>query len=599
MTSYSAPLRDIRFVLHDMLDIESHYASIPAFAEVSADVADSVIEAAARFAENDLAPLNRIGDEEGCQFNDGVVTTPPGFKDAYAKFLELGFGALSAPVEYGGQGLPPSLGIVVGEMNGTANWSWGMYPGLSNGAIETIKAHGTEAQKQAYLPPMTTGRWTGTMCLTEAHAGSDLGLIRTKAEPRPDGAYAITGSKVFISAGEHDLAENIVHIVLARLPDAPKGTKGISLFVVPKYLAGADGGVGERNAVHCVGIEHKMGIRASATCSMNFEGATGYLIGPPNRGLQSMFTFMNAARVGTAVQGVCTAEGAFQGALRYARDRLAMRSLSGPKAPEEEADPIIVHPAVRSMLLTQKAFAEGGRVLVYWLATQIDIAEAAGTPDVRKQADDLMSLLTPIAKAFLTEMGCEAAKHGVQIYGGHGFIREWGMEQVVRDARISTLYEGTPEIQALDLLGRKVLQSQGELLKAFTKIIHKFCQANAEDPAMAEFVEPLAALNKAWGDISISIGMKAIMNRDEIGAAAVDYLYYSGYVTLAYIWAWTARTGLQKLQTAEGDAAFYQAKIQTAQFYYRRVLPRAQAHIEIIKGGREVIQQMDEAAFAF
>ena len=599
MPQYRAPVRDIQFALHELLEVEKHYESLPAFAEVNRELVDSIIDAGAKFAEEELSPLNQSGDAEGCLLQDGKVTTPKGFKEAYAKYVGLGYGALAAPSAYGGQGLPPSLGIVIGEMNGTANWSWGMYPGLSHGAIKTVETHGTQDQKATYLTKMISGEWTGTMCLTESHAGSDLGLIRTRAEPQPDGSHRITGNKIFISAGDHDMAENIVHIVLARLPDAPKGTKGISLFIVPKYLPSPDGQVGERNAVTCGSIEHKMGIRASVTCALNFDGAKGYLIGPPNKGLQCMFTFMNEARVGTAVQGVCSAESAFQGALAYAKDRLAMRALSGPKAPDKEADPIIVHPAVRAMLLTQKCFAEGGRALVYWLAMQTDIVAGAHDEAVRKQADDMMSLLTPIAKAFLTEMGCEAAKHGVQIYGGHGFIREWGMEQIVRDARISCLYEGTTEIQSLDLLGRKVLQTKGRLLMDFTKIIHKFCQAHAQTEGMKEFVEPLAQQNKLWGDVTMRIAMRAMVSPDEVAAASVDYIYFSGYVTLAYIWAWTAQVALQRLASHPSDAAFYRAKVQTAQFYFKRILPRVQAHLAGIDAGVDVVQQMPESSFSF
>ncbi|MEN9431037.1 MAG: hypothetical protein RJA86_1896, partial [Pseudomonadota bacterium] len=462
MAQYKAPLRDMQFVLHDMLNIENHYASIPAFADTNRELVDSVLEAGAQFCENELSPINRSGDEEGCQYNDGEVSTPKGFKEAYKKYVELGFGSLSAPVEHGGQGLPPSLGVVMSEMMGTANWSWGMYPGLSHGAINTVEAHGSAEQKEVYLTKLISGEWTGTMCLTESHAGSDLGLIRTKAEPQADGSYKISGTKIFISAGEHDMADNIVHIVLARLPDAPKGTKGISLFIVPKFMP-----TGERNGVKCGSIEHKMGIKASATCVMNFDSATGFLIGPPNKGLNCMFTFMNTARIGTAVQGVAAAEGSFQGALEYARDRTAMRSLTGPKNPDKEADVIIVHPAVRQLLLTQKAFAEGGRAMVYLLSSYNDIVATTQDAEAKKAADDMMSLLTPIAKAFLTEVGYEAANHGVQVFGGHGFIREWGMEQIVRDTRIALLYEGTTQIQALDLLGRKVLQTQGAMLRNF------------------------------------------------------------------------------------------------------------------------------------
>ncbi|MES2917553.1 MAG: acyl-CoA dehydrogenase C-terminal domain-containing protein [Pseudomonadota bacterium] len=591
---YKAPIRDMQFVLHEMLEVEKHYQSIPAFADTNRELVDSVLEAVAQFAEGELSPVNQSGDEEGCTWNDGEVTTPKGFKEAYAKFVELGFGALAAPVAYGGQGLPPSLGIAVSEMTGTANWSWSMYPGLSHGAINTLEAHGTEEQKQVYLTKLIEGSWTGTMCLTESHAGSDLGIIRTKAEPKADGSYAVTGTKIFISAGEHDMAENIVHIVLARLPDAPKGTKGISLFIVPKFLPN-----GERNGVKCGSIEHKMGIKASATCVMNFDGATGFLIGPPNKGLNCMFTFMNTARVGTALQGVCAAEGSFQGALAYAKDRLAMRSLSGPKAPEKEADPIIVHPAVRNMLMTQKAFAEAGRAMVYWLSTQTDIVHSAESEEARKTADDLMSFLTPIAKAFLTEAGLEAANHGVQVYGGHGFIREWGMEQIVRDTRIACLYEGTTEIQSLDLLGRKVLQTQGAMLRGFTKYIHKFCQANEGNAAMAEFTGPLTALNKEWGDLTMRIGMKAMQNPDEAGAAAVDYMYYSGYVTMGYLWAWMAKVAQDKLAAGTTEEAFYQAKIKTAQFYFKKILPRTKSHVDVIDTGLETLMAVDAEHFAF
>jgi len=591
---YKAPQRDMQFVMHDVLGLEALYASLPKFADTNRELIDSVVEAGAQFCEGELAPLNRSGDEEGCTFDNGVVTTPKGFKEAYAKFVELGFGSLAAEPEHGGQGLPPTVGIAMSEMMGTANWSFGMYPGLSHGAINTLEAHGTPEQKEVYLTKLISGEWTGTMCLTEPHAGSDLGIIRTKAEPQADGSYAITGTKIFISAGEHDLADNIVHIVLARLPDAPKGTKGISLFIVPKFMPN-----GTRNTVACGSIEHKMGIKASATCVMNFDSAKGFLIGPPNRGLNCMFTFMNTARIGTAVQGLAAAEGSFQGALEYARDRLAMRVLTGPAAPEKEADPIIVHPAVRSMLLTQKAFAEGGRLLCYWLSTQTDIIQGSTDEEAKKKADELLSFLTPIAKAFLTEAGYEAANHGVQVYGGHGFIREWGMEQIVRDTRIALLYEGTTQIQALDLLGRKVLQTQGAMLRNFTKIVHKFCEAEAGNAAMAEFTGPLAALNKEWGDVTMRIGMKAMQNPNEAGAAAVDYMMYSGYVTLGYLWAWMAKVAQDKIAAGEGNTAFYEAKIKTAQFYFKKILPRTKAHVEAIDGGVDVLMQMDVESFAF
>ena len=599
MHQYKAPIRDIQFVLHDLLQVEKLYASMPAYAEVNKELIDSILATSAEFAENEVAPLNRIGDEEGCKFENGHVTTPTGFKQAYKQFVELGLGGLASSVKYGGQGLPHSLDIAAGEMNATANWSWSMYYGLSQGAVKTIEAHGTQEQKDLFLSKLVTGEWTGTMCLTESHAGSDLGLIRTKAEPNTDGSYNISGVKIFISAGEHDMTDNIVHIVLARLPDAPKGTKGISLFIVPKFNVNDDGTIGSRNTVSCGSIEHKMGIKASATCVMNFDNAKGFLIGPANKGLNCMFTFMNSARVHTALQGVCSSEGAFQGAFAYAKERLAMRSLSGPKNPEKEADPIIVHPAVRNMLLTQKCFAEGGRALVYWLASQIDLLHHAETEEQRKHSDDLMSLITPIAKAFLTEMGSEAAKHGVQIYGGHGFISEWGMEQIVRDTRISTLYEGTTEIQSLDLIGRKVIQSRGELLQKFTKIIHKFCEENRDNKQLSTHIEKLTSLNKQWIDLSMKVAVDGMMDPEEVGAAAVDFMYFSGYVTFAYLWAWMEKTAIDQLKNQPSDSAFYEAKVKTSQFYFKKILPRAQMHVEVINGGLDVLMQHKEEEFIF
>lgn len=598
MPEYKVPLRDMRFVLNEVLDLDAHYAKL-GLEEVNSELLNAFLEEGAKFAENELAPLNRSGDEEGCHFEDGVVTTPQGFKEAYAKYVEGGWPAMGGDPEFGGQGLPGSASIAISEMTGTANWSWSMYPGLSHGAVATIEAHGTDEQKQTYLPKLTSGEWTGTMCLTEPHCGSDLGILKSKAEPQADGSYKITGTKIFISAGEHDMAENIVHIVLARLPEAPKGTKGISLFIVPKFLTDGNGGVGERNAVACGSIEHKMGIKASATCVMNFDGATGYLIGPENKGLNCMFTFMNFARLGTAIQGVAHAELGFQGGLTYAKDRLAMRSLSGPKNPDGPADPIIVHPDVRRMLLTSKAFAEGGRALVYLCAQLGDSVKLGKTEEEREEAHELMALLTPIAKAFVTEAGLEAANHGVQIYGGHGFIREWGMEQNVRDARISTLYEGTTGIQALDLLGRKVLMSQGKALRNFTKIVHKFCEANADNADLQEFVEPLAGCNREWGELTQAIGLQAMQNPEYAGGASVDYLMYSGYVTLAYLWALMASKAQEQLAAGAGDEAFYNAKIKTARFYFKRILPRTAGHKGAIEGGVDSMMDLDAVHFAF
>ena len=601
MPEYKAPLREIKFVMDELLDMSQHYASIPAYADVATpDMVEAIIAEGAKFCEQELAPINRTGDIEGCtRHEDGSVTTPTGFKEAYAKYVEGGWPSLAHEEEHGGQGLPESLGIVMSEMVGSANWSWGMYPGLSHGAMNTVELHGTPEQKETYLTKLVSGEWTGTMCLTEPHCGSDLGILKSKAEANADGSYSISGTKIFISAGEHDMAENIVHIVLARLPGAPEGTKGISLFIVPKFLPNEDGTPGERNAVSCGSIEHKMGIHGNSTCVMNFDGAKGWLIGPENKGLNCMFTFMNTARIGTALQGSTSAEASFQGALAYAKDRLAMRSLSGPKAPEKAADPIIVHPDVRRMLLTQKVFAEGGRALVYWAAQQNDIVKKGEDEEARKAADELLGFLTPIAKAFLTEVGYEATNLGVQVFGGHGFIAEWGMEQLVRDTKIATIYEGTTGIQALDLLGRKVLMTQGQSLKNFTKIVHKFCQAEEGNDDMAQFVAPLAALNKEWGDVTMKVGMSAMKNRDEVGSASVDYLMYSGYAVLGYLWARMAKLAQDALAAGTTEEDFYKAKIATARFYFTRILPRTKGHAESMLAGADTLMDLAEEHFAF
>ena len=600
MPQYTAPLKDIEFVMNEVLDFDQHYANLPGGDEASPDLVNAILTEAAKFSEEVLSPLNQVGDQQGCtRHEDGSVTTPEGFKDAYGQYVEGGWPSLAHDPEFGGQGLPESLSSIISEMVGTSNWSWGMYPGLSHGCMNTLTSHGTPEQKQAYLPKLISGEWTGTMCLTEPHAGTDLGLLRTKAEPNDDGSYSISGTKIFISSGEHDMSENIIHIVLARLPGAPSGTKGISLFIVPKFNIDENSNTLEQNAVSCGSIEHKMGIHGNSTCVMNFDGAKGFLIGAENRGLNCMFTFMNSARIGTAIQGLAAAEGSFQGALAYAKDRLQMRSLSGAKNPEGAADPIIVHPDVRRMLLTQKAFAEGNRAMLYFGAQQNDIAHKGATPEARKEASDLLSFLTPIMKAFMTETGYEAANHGVQCFGGHGFIAEWGMEQIVRDTRISMLYEGTTGVQALDLLGRKVLMSQGELLKNFTKIVHKFVKSQNDNEAMAEFVKPLAELNQQWGEVTMEIGMKAMQDQDEVGAASVDYLMYSGYVSLAFFWAKMAEVAQQKLASGEGDADFYQAKIDTARFYFARILPRTLSHVAMIKAGNSTLSAINSEHFAF
>ncbi|MDV7512506.1 acyl-CoA dehydrogenase C-terminal domain-containing protein [Acinetobacter baumannii] len=600
MPLYKAPLRDMQFVLHEMLQTEQNYQGLSKYQEsVNRELIDQYLEAAADFCEHELAPINQNGDQEGCHLNQGLVTTPKGFKEAYQKYAELGFTSLTADPEYGGQGLPTLLRIAISEMLCGSNWAWAMYPGLSHGAMRTIEHHGAEQQKQKFLTKLISGVWTGTMCLTESHAGSDLGLIRTKAEPNPDGSYSITGEKIFISAGEHDLSENIIHIVLARLPQAPAGTKGISLFIVPKFNVDGEGNLEDRNKIVCSAIEHKMGIHGNATCVLNFDGAKGYLIGPENRGLNCMFTFMNTARIGTAVQGLAASEIAFQGALSYAKERLAMRSLSGPQYPDKNADPIIVHPAVRSMLMTQKAFSEGGRALAYFLAQHVDIVESSNDQKQQKHSDELLAFLTPIAKAFLTESGNESAKHGVQVFGGHGFIVEHGMEQIVRDARISTLYEGTTEIQSLDLLARKVLKLEGKLLKNMTDLIDQFIGQQQSNEVLKPYLEKLAELKQQWLSLTKTIADKAKHNPEEIGAASVDYLYFSSYVVFAYLWARMAQVAHEKLESGTQEEAFYKAKLTTAKFFYQKLLHRTQSHAASIECGAESVMELDQDAFAF
>jgi len=515
MTEYVAPIEDIKFVMEDLLDIYSHYQKYADYQEVTPDVVDMVLSECAKFCETELAPMYQSGDKEGCQWADGKVTTPKGFRDAYQKYVDGGWQGISHPVEYDGQGLPNSIGLIRTEMTGTANWPWAMYPGLSLGAMNTLIQHGSEIQKKTYLAKLTQGVWSGTMCLTEAQCGSDLGLIRTRAEPTGDGSYKLTGSKIFISAGEHDLTENIIHIVLARLPDAPKGSRGISLFLVPKILVNEDSSLGGANLVSCGSIENKMGIKASPTAVLNFDGAEGYLIGEENKGLEYMFTYMNTARIGIAIQGLCHSELAYQISLPYARERLSMRSLSGKKYPDKVADPIIVHPDVRRMLLTQKAFSEGGRAMVYYAGKMIDELIQADNELDRNSIDDKLGFFTPILKGFLTEIGFESANHGMQVLGGHGYIKESGLEQIVRDARISTLYEGTTGIQALDLLGRKVLLQRGKPLKAFAKEILSFCRnhgvlsGNVHKRRMNKFLRPLRRSVIHWQRHTLRIGLKA------------------------------------------------------------------------------------------
>lgn len=603
MPTYKAPLNDLNFALNDVFKVYEMFESMPEHAETTPDLGEAMLYEAGKFCEEVIAPLNQTGDQQGCQWNDGEVTTPDGFKEAYKQYVELGFPSFDQSPDFGGQGLPNVLGIAIRELLGTANWSWGMYPGLSHGCMDTIYAHGTDEQKQTYLPKLVSGHWTGTMCLTEAHCGTDLGMLRTKAEPNADGSYAITGTKIFISAGEHDMSDNIIHIVLARLPDAPAGTKGISLFIVPKFTPDSDGNIKDRNAVACGSLEHKMGIHGNATCVMNFDGATGYLIGPENRGLQCMFTFMNVARIGTGLQGVAHAEFGFQNSLAYTKDRLQMRALTGPAQPESPADPIIVHPDVRRMLLTQKAFAEGGRLFAMYTGKLVDIHESHPDEQARKTADSKLALLTPILKAFMTETGFESANLGVQCFGGHGYIAEWGVEQNVRDARISMLYEGTTGIQALDLLGRKVLGSRLGLLKVFQEEISDFCKENSPlvggvGGDVKHQVKKLSELNKQWMKLSRKIGLSAMKNRQIVGSASVDYLMYSGYICLAYFFALSSLAAQRALDEGRDNKDFYTAKLQTAEFYYRRILPRTKSLAKTMLDDPEVLMQMDEEFFS-
>jgi alkylation response protein AidB-like acyl-CoA dehydrogenase len=596
MGQYVAPLRDMQFVLHEFLNVTEEFKNLPAYQEIDADIINQVLEEGAKFTQEVLFPLNHSGDREGCHYDAATkaVTTPKGFKAAYKQYVEGGWAALACDPEYGGQGLPVSLNNSFYEMLNSSNQAWTMYPGLSHGAYECLKEHGTDDQKKFYLPKLVSGEWTGTMCLTEAHCGTDLGLLRTKAEPQADGTYSITGSKIFISAGEHDMSENIVHLVLARLPDAPEGSKGISLFLVPKFLPNADGSVGARNGITCGAIEEKMGIHGNSTCQMNLDGAIGTLIGQPHKGLNAMFVFMNAARLGVGMQSLGLTEVAYQNALVYAKDRIQMRSLSGPKAPDKPADPIIVHPDVRRMLLTAKAYAEGARALTSYVALQID--RELNHPDeaVRKEAADEVALLTPVVKAFITDNGWIATSEAMQVYGGHGYIAEWGMEQYVRDARINMIYEGTNTVQSLDLLGRKILMDNGAKLRAFGEKVKAFVEENGLDEQMAEFVTPLGELGEKVGKLTMEIGMKAFQNQDEVGAAAVPYLRVVGHMVFSYFFAQMAKIALAKKDS--GDK-FYESKLATTRFYFARLYPETAMLIRQARSGSSNLMALDADLF--
>ena len=596
MPSYTPPLRDMQFVIHELLGAVDELKQIPAYGDVDADTVNAVLEEGGKFASEVLAPLNLVGDTQGCVLNKETheVKTPDGFKEAYKQYTENGWSALSADPEWGGQGLPILVNQAIYEMLNSANQAWTMYPGLSHGAHAALEAHGSDEQKKTYLPKLTSGEWTGTMCLTEPHCGTDLGLLRTKAEPVGDGTYKITGQKIFISAGEHDMADNIVHLVLARLPDAPAGSKGISLFVVPKFNVNKDGTLGERNGIYCGGLEHKMGIHGNATAQISIDGAIGTLVGEPNKGLQAMFVMMNTARLGVGNQSLGLTEVAYQNALAYAKERLQMRSLSGTKAKDKPADPIIVHPDVRKMLLTAKAYAEGGRAMAMYGAMIAEKAHHHPDDKVRKDSEEILGLLTPIVKAFLTDNGFAATNHCMQVFGGHGYIHETGAEQFVRDARINMIYEGTNTVQSLDLLGRKILQNQGATLKKFGKQIEALIAEEGVNEKMAEFINPLATLADQMTKFTTEIGFKGFTNPDEVGGASVDYLRVAGHLVFGYFFARMASVALKKIGEGSTDP-FYTAKLQTARFYFARLFPETASLMRTARSGVANLLDTDAA----
>ncbi|MDH2313868.1 acyl-CoA dehydrogenase C-terminal domain-containing protein [Methylobacterium brachiatum] len=594
MQTYKAPLRDMRFVLHEL---HADASVLPGMEDFTPDVADAILEEAGKFCTERLLPLNASGDEEGCRLENGVVHTPKGFPEAYRAFREGGWTAMGADPAYGGQGLPEGINKLVEEMICSANLSFGLYPGLSHGAYQALAGHASEELKATYLPKLADGTWSGTMCLTEPHCGTDLGLLRTKAVPQGDGSYRVTGSKIFISAGDHDLTENIVHLVLAKLPDAPKGVKGISLFLVPKFLPRADGTAGERNGVTCSALEHKMGIKASATCQMSFDDAKGWLVGEPHKGMRAMFTMMNSERLSVGIQGLGAGEAAYQGAVAYAKERLQGRSLVGTKRPDLPADPILVHPDVRRMLMTIRAYNEGCRALGAWVARSLDVMEHHPDPAERRRAEDFSALMTPIVKALFTDLGFESASIGMQVYGGHGFIRDHGMEQYVRDARISMIYEGTNGVQALDLVGRKLPVHAGRFLRSFFHPVLAALDEAIEDDDLAPLAQPLA---KAFGALQLAtahIAQKGLKDPEEAGAAATEYLRLFGLVALGYMWLRSAKVAHTALRADTDEPAFYEAKLATAGFYMERILPQVAGLLAAVKAGKGTMMALDEAMF--
>lgn len=595
MAKYKAPLRDMRFVLNEVFEAEKVWSAMPATEEVTPDLVDAILEEGAKVTENELFPLNRTGDEEGCQFKDSEVTTPEGFKAAYDLMAESGWMGLGGNPEFGGQGMPKMLTVLFEEMLYAANASFALYPALNSGAALCLDNHADEAMKEQLLPAMYEGRWLGTMCLTEPHSGTDLGLIRTKAEPNDDGSYKITGTKIFITGGEHDLCDNIIHLVLAKLPDAPAGSRGISLFMVPKFLINEDGSLGERNPAFCGSIEHKMGIKGSATCVMNFDGAQGWMIGEPNKGLACMFTMMNYERLSIGIQGLGLGEVAYQSAMDFAQERTQSRAPTGAKYPEKSADNIMVHPDVRRMALNVRAYNEAGRAFASYVGMQLDISKFHQDEETRKKAGDLVALLTPVAKAYLTDRGLDCTITAQQIYGGQGYIREWGAEQYVRDARIAQIYEGTNGIQALDLMGRKVVANKGEYVKLFEADIREFMAQNADNTAVQPYLEKLEAALETLVQVTNNVRARAQSNPEEIGAASVDYLNLFGLVTYAYMWTRMAAVAAPK--AADDTSGFYDSKVKVANYFFARELPKAAALAAQVNAGAETLMAMDENLF--
>ncbi len=596
MPTYTPPLRDMQFVMHEVLKVVDDFKQMPQYAEIDVETISAVLEEGGKFAAEVIFPLNVSGDAEGCSYDPvtHVVTTPKGFKEAYRTYIDAGWAALGCDPEYGGQGLPLVVNQCFYEMLNSANQAWTMYPGLTHGAYASLESHGTPEQKQTYLPKMISGEWTGTMCLTEAHCGTDLGLMRTKAEPQGDGTYKLTGNKIFISAGEQDMTENIIHLVLARLPDAPPGIKGVSLFIVPKFLVNKDGTLGARNGIYCGGLEHKMGIKGNATAQLVLEDAVGTMVGQPNKGMAGMFVMMNAARLGVGNQGQGLIEVAYQNALAYAKDRIQMRSLTGAKAKDQPADPIIVHPDVRKMLLTAKAYAEGGRALLCFSSMLLEKEHNHPDEKVRKDSGELLAMLTPIVKAFITDNGWTATSACLQVFGGHGYIKEWGMEQFVRDARINMIYEGTNTVQSLDLLGRKILGNNGATLRKFGKLIGKLVEEEGVNEKMSEFITPIAILGDQMTKFTTEIGFKGFQNPDEVGAAAVDYLRVAGHLVFGYFWARMAQVALREIAAGNSDP-FYLAKVQTARFYFAKLFPETTTLMRTARAGSKVLMDTDAA----